>query len=340
LNRDDFQIRARFRRAIKAAGVRDGSRLLVAVSGGCDSVSLLYLCLDEVRPRGWRLAVGHVDHALRPDSRADADWVRDQAATLELPFFRGRIDPLEYRRRRRTSLEEMARKLRRRCLLDLARAAGADWILLGHTLDDQAETVLLNLLRGAGLRGLRGMAPCRPPWLRPLLALRREDLRSYARRRGLTWREDPSNQDPAFRRNRLRLRIMPLLESEFSPGAIRSLVRAGGTLGPVQEFLEEQADAAFSRVCLEEVPGRIRLERAGLASYHQAVKEEIVRRTCVRLRGTARDLQRAHVDALIQLLRSGRSGEIVLAGDLRVVADRRELRFLHPNRSGKQKDES
>jgi tRNA(Ile)-lysidine synthase len=334
LNTNDFQIRARFRSAVRTAGVADGERLLVAVSGGCDSVTLLHLCLDEVRSRGWRISVGHVDHALRPDSAETARWVAELSESLSLPFFLAEIPPETWGAARGESLEAEARRLRRRLLRDLAREAEAAWVFLGHNLDDQAETVLLNLLRGTGLNGLRGMAGCRPPWIRPLLKVRRGDLRDYAARRPLAWREDPSNADPGFLRNRIRLRLLPLLESDFSPGAAKTLARTTDLLRPVHAFLEAETDRAYELLGHEDEEGIIRLERARLASYHQAIVEELIRRAFRLLRGSVRDLKRAHVDALIQALRSGQNGETPLPGGITATLDRQDLSFAHPRRTG------
>jgi len=333
LDKLEFHIRSRFRHALKEAGIPDGSHLLVAVSGGCDSVSLLRLCASEAGNRRWTITVGHIDHGLRADSAADAAWVADLARSLELGYRRLRVASAVWSRPENRSIEAAARRLRRRGLRRLARESGAAWILLGHTLDDQAETVVMNLLRGSGVHGLAGMAPCRPPWLRPLLAVRRHELRLHAAAVGHSWREDPTNDDPRFLRNRVRDRLLPLLEAEFRRGSTPVLARTAGVLQSVRGFLRGEAAAAWEACCLESGPTRIRLDCTQLVSYHQAIVEEIVRRAYSRLRGSARDLGLAHLTNVVRALRSGKPGRFSFPAGIQATISRREFRLTHPTGS-------
>jgi tRNA(Ile)-lysidine synthase len=330
LDRIEFQVRARFRHAVRSAGIPDGARLLIAVSGGADSVGLLRLCLAEAPGRSWHLAVGHIDHALRPGSREDAIWVRELAQGLGMPFLELRARPRDGESRG-NSPEAAARRIRRAGLRRLASRCRADWIVLGHTRDDQAETVLLGLLRGSGLRGLAAMEPVRPPWLRPLLTIARGDLRHLAGQTGWGFREDPTNQDPRFLRNRVRLRLLPLLEQEFQPGVVRVLAATAQSLREAHNFVGAFAREAWQAVLLEESPGRIRLDRPRLASYHPAVSVEVLRHGLVRLRGTSRDLGRSPLIELERRLRSGRGGVLDLANGIRAAMDRREIVLAHPS---------
>jgi tRNA(Ile)-lysidine synthase len=273
--------------------------------------------------------VAHVNHGLRPEAADDARWVGNLAGSLGLPFRQLRVPPGTWDRLRGRSIEAEARRLRRTGLRLLARRAGAAWILLGHTRDDQAETVLLNLLRGSGVRGLAGMDACRPPWIRPLLGIGREELRGYAVRNGLAWREDATNQDPRFLRNRLRLRLLPWLESEFHPGVARVLARTADTLRPARRFLESEAEVAWVRCCLEENRARIRLDPRELATYHQAIVDEVLRMAFRRLRGGGRDLKRAHVSALSRALSSGRQGLFSFPAGIQAALNHRELSLSH-----------
>lgn len=292
-------------------------------------MSLLRLTADESGSRGFRLRVAHVDHGLRSDSGRDADRTRDLAGSMGLPFFLARIEPERWSRRRGTSPEEAARLERRMALRRLAQETGASWILLGHTRSDQTETLLLNLLRGAGVRGLAGMSPIRPPWLRPLLGISREDIRDYATRLGLSWLEDPSNLDDRFLRNRIRLRLLPLLREEYQPAVDRVLSRTAETLIPIRRYLRDSADQAWRTVCISESSQGIRLDRAGLAGYHRAVTEEVLRRAYRNLRGNARDLKRAHLEGLVRALRPPQASTFHLPAGIRVRFDHREICFTH-----------
>src|SRR5688572_24738317 len=212
-----------------------GERVLAAVSGGADSVALLRLLHAHRAAMGFDLVVGHVNHAMRGVT-ADADerFVRELASDLGLPFVARRAHPAP-----RT--EEEARRVRHRLLKLMARDEGCARVALAHTMDDQAETMLMRLARGAGRRGLSGMALSGPGQLvRPLLGVRREDLRRYLDRLGQTFHEDETNLDQGRLRNKVRARLLPLME-EMNPGAVPAMARAAELLGQEDRWLDGQA---------------------------------------------------------------------------------------------------
>lgn len=208
-----------------------GERVCVAVSGGADSVALLRVLL-ELRPElGIVLTVAHFNHRLRgDDSEADEAFVADMAQQCGLEFFAGGADVRQHARAGKLSIEAAGRKLRYRWLIDLAEQQKLDAIATAHTLDDQAETVLLKFLRGAGTRGLAGIFPEMPAGtpknthvIRPLLCLSRDEVEAYLGSLGQTWREDESNFDRRIVRNRVRHELLPLLEREYNPNLRHAL---------------------------------------------------------------------------------------------------------------------
>jgi tRNA(Ile)-lysidine synthase len=193
-----------------------GSRGLVCVSGGADSLALLHLLHAAQEPLALRLEAVHFDHGLRPESAAEADWVARQVAALGLPCHGVRATHLAGRA---GGVQAAARAWRRAEALRLAAQWEARWIATGHQRGDQAETLLLKWLRGAHLTRLRGMAWRDGPWVRPLLDTPREALSAYLRARGQTWLEDPTNRSDAYQRNRVRHALLPLLDA-LAPGGI------------------------------------------------------------------------------------------------------------------------
>jgi tRNA(Ile)-lysidine synthase len=201
--------------------------VLVAVSGGADSVALLHL----LRAAPYQIFIGHIDHQLRTGSRRDARFVTTLASSWDLPCRVVKVRVRERAKRARETLEEAARLLRYQALSRMARDWRCTAVLTAHTADDQIETVFMNVLRGAGPAGLSGMPAVRPlqarsrvRLVRPLLGVHRQELRNYLHRHKLDWKEDPSNQDPKFTRNYLRLSVLPLLERRF-PGLGKRLLR-------------------------------------------------------------------------------------------------------------------
>jgi tRNA(Ile)-lysidine synthase len=235
-------------KALAAAGApaaRDG--VAVAVSGGADSLALLHALRALAGPRRWRLAVLTVDHGLRPGSAADAAFVADHAKALGLPAVVRTLTAADLEAHRGAGPEAAARAARYAALWPAADELGCAWLATGHTLDDQAETVLLQLLRGAGPDGLAGMAVRGGRLLRPLLGVRRAETRACCAAAGLAWREDPTNAGDAPLRNRVRHRLLPLLE-ELRPGATQTLARTATLAADEQAWLAPLVATALSAV--------------------------------------------------------------------------------------------
>ncbi|GIV60213.1 tRNA lysidine(34) synthetase TilS [Rhodocaloribacter litoris] len=232
-----------------------GERVLAGVSGGVDSMTLL----DVLHRLGYPVVVAHVNYGLRgAASEADERLVREACARYGVPLHVHRPATRAAARAAGQSLQEAARDLRYAFFDEVAAAEGLTRVAVGHHRDDQAETVLLNLFRGAGLEGLAGMAPARPlrpegprRVIRPLLGVPRAAIEAYARAEGLRWREDPSNADPRYRRGRLRAEIMPRLREHFGPAAIDQVAR---TAEMVRDYLAHAIEPAVSS--LFEAAGR------------------------------------------------------------------------------------
>lgn len=269
--------RALRRQAILAGG----ETVLVGVSGGADSVALLHL-LAELAPE-WRLRlhVLHVDHQLRPDSARDAEFVRALGLRLDVPVDVERVTVAAG-----GSLEAAARAARYAALEAWADRVGAHRIALGHTADDQAETVLMRLLQGAGVRGLAGIPAVRGRVMRPLLHLRHADLVAELRRAGLAWLEDPSNRDPKYLRNRIRRDLLPFLASAYDAGIVDRLTRLAALSREVVDALDHMAAAELDRLAIV-TEGGLTLPLDALRALPDRVAAEVLRQAATRLGGRA-----------------------------------------------------
>jgi tRNA(Ile)-lysidine synthase len=306
--------------------IPEGSSVLAAVSGGGDSVALLHLLVRYARGRNVALTVGHLDHGLRRGSRADRKFVEKLARELSLPCLSDRRQVAALRRKGE-SPEEAARRVRRAFLLEAAARAGAGLIATGHTLDDQAETVLMRLVRGAGAKALTGMAESGPgPFVRPLLEIERDRLRAYLDRRGLDHREDPSNRDMRFDRNRVRRLVLPVLREALNPQAARHLVKAARRFREDASFLDELAEQSFERALRKSAEGRLELEAAALAEAPPPIANRVARRALLLAGADARRLATRHIDGLIGLAGGPGGRELHLPGPL--VA-RRLRKLIH-----------
>jgi len=241
------QLHNHVRQQLHRWGVSPESRLLCAVSGGVDSVVLLDILFTLARQEGFALGIVHADHGLRGESsRKDAEFVQNLAQELKLPLFLETLPVRQYAQEHGYGVQAAARKLRYAFFRRSARRFQATHFAVAHTADDNAETVLLHLLRGTGLEGLGGIPPQRslvPGCLliRPLLAVRKAQLLEYAHQRGLSWREDPSNRDRRFRRNRIRWELLPTATA-IVPKAVENINRCSAVLRSAGEALRALLD--------------------------------------------------------------------------------------------------
>lgn len=325
----------------------DSGVVVVAVSGGADSMALLLALaeLTEARRLRCEMTVAHLNHGLRgAEGERDAQWVSEQARRLGFTAVVGRASVRETAREERDNLEQAARRARYRFLRETARASGAWAVLVAHTLDDQAETVLLRLVRGSGAEGLSGMRPARLLdedeadegaqilLLRPLLRwARRADTQAYCAARGVRFTVDPMNEDERFARTRIRRRLLPLLET-FNPRIAEALTRTAELLGDDQAALELEAskllatagggagqgdETAAQPLCID-----------ALRSAPPALRRRALRQWIARGRGDLRRLEMVHILAVEKLLAGTRGGRLAeLPGGGRVERRRGWLRF-------------
>ena len=270
----------RMRRTIERhALVAPGGRVLVALSGGPDSVALLHLLLELQSAGDLTVAgVAHFNHRLRGDAADDDErFCCERATALGLSFEAGSANVREAARTAGRSIEDAARVLRYEFLENAADRLGADAIAVGHSLDDQAETFLLRLLRGAGPRGLASIYPRAGRVIRPLIEISRADLRRYAEDRQLQWRDDETNQDLSIPRNRIRHELIPYLAREFSPGVVQVLGREAAIAREDEEHLEREAIDFANSIVLRNTGGTIEIAAAALSTLPPALKARVAR---------------------------------------------------------------
>lgn len=306
--------------------IEPGERILAAVSGGADSVALLHVLAALRGEMRFDLAVGHLDHGLRPGSAEDARFVAGLAGGLGLPFRSERADLAA-----RGDAEDLARRARYDFLERTAAALGAGKVATGHHADDQAETILLRLLRGAGAGGLAGM-PLRRPLgsveiVRPLLDATREEIRGFLAFRRLPFREDPTNAAEGFLRNRVRLRLIPFLVEHFAPRVRDRLLALAEVLRDEDAFVEAAARAAYTEVAREDPEG-IEVDLAALAAAPPALRRRILRRALLAASKGGAAVEMDHVAAVLDLAGAERSGgRLDLAGGVRAERTAGRLRI-------------
>ncbi len=285
--------------------IKKNDRVLAGVSGGADSVALLLILHQLSRELNLRLAVAHLDHGLRRDSASDRKFVQALAARLGVDFHYSEAD---LKNKQRGSLEELARNRRIEYFIKVARRTSADAIALGHTLDDQAETVLMRILRGTGLYGLAGISPLRRIkgviFIRPLIEVRRKEIEAFLKRRKQEYRSDSTNDQDIYFRNRIRKELLPLLAKRYNPRIKEALANLAESSSLDYDYLAcriKRAPAAKAR----------RFGLPGFMRLHPSMRRLLLRNAYSFLKGDTRRLTLGHIKEIEDMARCRPYGSVV-----------------------------
>ena len=283
-----------------------GDAVLIAVSGGMDSVAMVSILQTLAMDFSIQLAIAHLNHSLRrEESDRDADFVAEIAGRLELPFYIEKKNVNHFRHTARLSLEEAARALRYEFLEETAAGNGFNKIATGHHGNDNAELVLMNLLRGSGPLGLSGIAPVRDgKIIRPLIDLNKSEILDYITEKKLAFVTDSSNSDLSFRRNRIRHHIIPALEKSYNPAVVDTINRLGSIMRSEDQWLEYILEKDYSRCTAVDACGFVNIDLNCFKGLATAAKRRVVRRAIRSVKNDLRRITLLHVDAVLRLIDS------------------------------------
>ena len=289
--------------------LQKGDRVLVAVSGGPDSVALLYGLLVLKSELGLELYLAHLNHKLRgKESDQDERFVRDLAKQLKLKFFSKRVDIKREAKKQKLSIEECAREIRYRYLEKVAHQIKADKIATGHQADDQAETFMMRLIRGAGGAGLSGIPPQRGKIIRPLIRIRRKEIEGFLKQNKIVTRQDSSNYLPDRFRNKIRLTLLPIIKRDFNPKIVEILNRTADILSFQQEYIEKTCERILYDVS-QIRKNKIIIDLKKFTGYDICLQRELIRQCVGKIKGDSNQLSFDLVDRSLDLIQHKRNGK-------------------------------
>ena len=291
--------------------IAPGDKVLVGVSGGADSIALLHVLHWFSRIQNYSLVVVHINHMARgKDSDADADFVESVAEKLKLPFYLKKIDVAMERLQLKTSFQDAARIIRYQFFEETLKAVGGNKVALGHSSDDQVETILMNIVRGTGLKGLTGIPQVRGYIIRPFLEIHRKELEIYLEEKDISFRDDLSNSDKKYLRNRIRHELIPHLET-YNPGVKKCLQEMSGIAREEDSLLSQMVKDIFEQKSRfpEDNEKNIVWDIDDFQSYPIALRQRLVREIFCRIAGDMQAITAHHVQLVINLFNSPKPGK-------------------------------
>ena len=324
--------------------ISPGDRVIAGVSGGADSVCLLRALAGYREQVPFTLFVVHVEHGIRgAESLADAAFVKGLCEALAVPFYMEAVDVTAYAREHRMTVEEAGRSVRYDCFEKLRKELGAEKIAVAHNQNDQAETVLWNLVRGSGLKGLGGIRPVRDRIIRPLLFLGRPEIETILKDLGQPWRTDRTNLETDYTRNRLRREILPQLEKNLNHQALQHIAQAAIRLQEAQQYIEKQAEKSARGSIEIRKDGSVRLLLDAYERQEELLQKELLKRALEEVSGGngRKDIGSVHLQQLAELAEKDCGRETQLPGGIRAVREKGCIHFWKcaaPRQKGKEKN--
>lgn len=289
-----------------------GDKIIVGLSGGPDSVCLLHILNRLKESRNLKIYAAHLNHQIRGiEAQKDALFVSELCDSLEIPVFIKSVDVPKYCEEKGLSLEEGARNIRYDMFYEIKRRTGANKIAIGHNMNDQAETVMMRIMRGTGLQGLRGIEYTRENGIiRPILDIERKDIEAYCEQHELHPKIDQTNLESIYTRNRIRLELLPYMQEHFNSNVVESIVRLSNSMKSDGDYLDSEAMKAYDEVAtLDDKAVDVNVEK--LSGYHEAIQSRIIRYAIKDVLGDTNFVDQKHIEDVMQLIDTSKNGKML-----------------------------
>ncbi len=287
-------------------------KIVVGVSGGHDSMTLLYVLESLKHELEFEISVAHINHGIRGiEADGDEEYVKNICKDLEIPFYSLKANMDEYAKEHKLTSEEAGREIRYNFFRKVIKDSGSNKISVAHNKDDQAETLLMRFMRGTGIDGLRGMEFKTNDIIRPLLDIQRADIEKYCTQCGITPRIDKTNAMPIYGRNKVRLELIPYIEETFNSGIINTLARTSEIMKSDSDFLMEYTKEKFEEILKDFTKTRVTLDTKKLENLHPAIKTRTIRCAIEKLNTNLKGIERKHIEDILELISSNKTGKMI-----------------------------
>lgn len=292
--------------------IEEGDKLVIGLSGGPDSIALLYVLLDIQKDIDFSIHIAHVNHGIRgKDALADEKFVENLAKKLDLPYYSKTVNMNRYAIEKGISSEEAGRELRYGFFREILNNLDGGKIAVAHNKNDQAETLLMRFFRGTGIDGLKGMEYINHDIIRPILGIEREEIEKYLLDKNIESRLDKTNLEPIYNRNKIRLELIPHIEEEYNPNIIETLWRTSKVASIDSDFLEEYTEKTLNKVMEKRTNNSIILNKTLFLEEHRSIQQRIIRNCIYNIEGNLQGFTKQHISNILKLFLEGGTGKSI-----------------------------
>ena len=283
--------------------IENGDKLVLGVSGGPDSISMLNI-LNQIKKQGiidFKIYVAHINHMIRKEAKTDEEYVKKYCDKNKIEFYSKSIDVKKLANNNKVGTEEAGRMVRYKFFDEVLEKTGSNKIAIAHNKNDKAETIIMNILRGSGITGLKGIEPKRGKYIRPLVECERCEIEDYCEKEKLNPRIDKTNFENIYTRNKIRNIVIPYIKKEFNPNIIETLNRLSELVVDEEEYLEKQVEKIYKEILIEENKSEIVIDLKQFNIQEKVIKSRVVLYTITRLFGTSKEISKVHIEDIIKL---------------------------------------
>ena len=311
--------------------IEDGDKVVVAVSGGPDSITMLDI-LNEIKNEkiiDFEISVAHINHMIREEAKLDELYVKNYCEEKNIDFYSKSIDVLKLANNNKTGTEEMGRIVRYKFFDEVLEKTGSNKVSIAHNKNDKAETMIMNILRGSGISGLKGIEPKRGKYIRPLIECERYEIENYCKEKNLNPRIDKTNFDNTYTRNKIRNIVIPYIKQEFNPNIINTLSRLSELVVEEDDYIENKVKKAYETLLIKENKKEIILDLKKSNEEEKVIKSRIVLYTITRLLGNCQGIGKVHIEDIIKLCSNNIGNKFLTPNkNIKILVKNHKIYFL------------
>ena len=311
--------------------IEDGDKLVVAVSGGPDSITMLDI-LNEIKNEkiiDFEISVAHINHMIREEAKSDELYVKNYCEEKNIDFYSKSIDVLKLANNNKTGTEEMGRIVRYKFFDEVLEKTGSNKVSIAHNKNDKAETMIMNILRGSGISGLKGIEPKRGKYIRPLIECERFEIENYCKEKNLNPRIDKTNFDNTYTRNKIRNIVIPYIKQEFNPNIINTLSRLSELVVEEEDYIENKVKEVYETLLIKENKKEIILDLKKFNEEEKVIKSRIVLYTITRLLGNCQGIGKVHIEDIIKLCSNNIGNKFLTPNkNIKILVKNHKIYFL------------